>query len=72
MAGEDRGIIWPLIVRFTNWENSESIKKWRPGRWTDLSKFGTQLKVKPGEKKTDALFSPVGTALPRWVSDIRF
>lgn len=71
MAGEDRGIVWPLIVRFTNWENSESIKKWRAGRWTDLSKAGTQLEVKPGEK-TDALFSPVGTALSRRVLDIRF
>ena len=70
MPSEDWSIIWPLIMRFPNWENAESIKKWRPGRWSDLSKSGTSLEVKPGQK-TDALSSPVRAVLPWRVSDIR-
>lgn len=70
MPSEDGGIIWPLTVRFPNWENAESIKKWRPGRSSDLSKSGTSLEVKPGQK-ADALSSPVRTVLPWRVLDIR-
>lgn len=41
MASEERGITRPLILRYKNWENGESIKKLWSGRGIDVSKFVT-------------------------------
>lgn len=41
MASEGWAISGPLILKFNNWENGESIRKLRPGRGSDLSKFVT-------------------------------
>lgn len=41
MASEGRDITRPLILRYNNWGNGESIKKLWPGRGIDVSKFVT-------------------------------
>lgn len=41
MASEGRDITRPLILRYNNWENGDSIKKLWPGRGIDVSKLVT-------------------------------